>query len=270
MTVEAFDSVAESYDRSFTETFLGRELRQIVWRKMAYAFRPGTRVWELNCGTGEDAVWLAGRGIRVLATDGSPAMLACAARKAASNRLSDMIEFLEFNFSAHASGPPGLEFDGALSNFGGLNCIRDLRPLARILGRSIKPGGRLIIVVMGRWCAWEVLWHMLRFEPRRAFRRFARDGAESRVGSRKVQVWYPSPRTVQSAFAPEFKLKSLTGLGVFLPPSYLQDVVARSNGLFRLLCRLEESLASTALLHRFGDHILFDFERTTLISRGSG
>ena len=45
--------------------------------------KAGERVLELNCGTGEDAVHLARRGVRVLATDNSPRMLAAARSKIA-------------------------------------------------------------------------------------------------------------------------------------------------------------------------------------------
>jgi SAM-dependent methyltransferase len=270
MTAQAFDAAAEDYDRAFTETPLGRELRQIVWRSLADAFQPGTRVWELNCGTGEDAVWLARRGVRVVASDGSAEMLALAARKAAANQVSDRIEFLRYDFSTPAAGRPVFEFDGALSNFGGLNCIPDLRAVAKVLARSIKPGGRLIVVIMGRWCAWEILWHLGHFQPVRAFRRFARGGTASSLGSGTVRVWYPAAGTVQRAFHPEFKIRRIRGLGVTLPPSYLQQRVARRDGLFRLLCRLEHSRICTTLLNRLGDHILYDLERTPIKTRESG
>jgi len=252
MSIEAFDAVAEDYDRSFTDLPLGRALRQIIWRHLEEVFPPGSRVWELNCGTGEDALWLAGRGVRVRATDGSRSMLELAARKAAARRYADFIEFSAFDCSTATPAPPPFEFDGALSNFGGLNCVRDLSPLARALAQRIRPGGRLIVVMLGRWCAWEILWYLAHLEPH---------GAEAAIGNRKVRVWYPSPGRLRSVFAPEFKLKRIVGVGVFLPPSYLQAGFTHRNRLLRLLRRLEELLASSFFLRRFGDHILFDYER---------
>jgi ubiquinone/menaquinone biosynthesis C-methylase UbiE len=270
MTARAFDAIADQYDSTFTHTLIGQELRQVVWRTLSDAFRPGTRVWELNCGTGEDAIWMARRNIRVLASDGSPAMLEAAARKAAAHHLSDGIEFLPYDFANPAAGLPEAKFDGVLSNFGGLNCIPDLRPLAAVLARSILPGGRLVIVVMGRWCAWEILWHLVHLQPRPAFRRFARTGAESHIGGHEVRVWYPAAKALRRSFTPEFKIRRTIGLGVFLPPSYLYPVVEGRSGLFRLLCRLERSRASIAPLRLLGDHILYDFERTSMASGGSG
>ncbi len=270
MTARAFDAIADQYDSSFTHTPIGRELRQIVWRSLSDTFQPGTRVWELNCGTGEDAVWMAKREIHVLASDGSPAMLEIASRKAAAYHLSDRIEFLLYDFANPAADWPDAQFDGVLSNFGGLNCIPDLRPLATVLARCIKPGGRLVIVVMGRWCAWEILWHLLHLQPRRAFRRLARTGAEGCIGGHNIRVWYPAAKAFRGAFAPEFKIRRIIGLGVFLPPSYLHPVLAGRSGLFRLLCRFEQSRASIPPFRILGDHILYDFERTSMASGESG
>ncbi len=261
MTVPAFDAIADHYDSAFTHTQIGQELRQVVWRTLADTFRPGSRVWELNCGTGEDAVWMAGQNIRVLATDSSPSMLATAARKAAAHQLSDRIEFHLYDIADPTAGLPESEFDGVLSNFGGLNCISDPGSLAAMLARSLKPGGHLILVLMARWCAWEILWHLLHLQPRQAFRRLARNGTEARIGDRTIQVWYLSTKALLRAFTPFFQLRHIVGLGVFLPPSYLYSAVAARNGLFRLLRRFEHTRLAIMPFRLLGDHILYDLER---------
>ena len=46
-------------------------LRGRVWQTLERTFTPGQHILELACGTGEDALWLAQRGIQVTATDGS-------------------------------------------------------------------------------------------------------------------------------------------------------------------------------------------------------
>ena len=259
MIKPAFDFVAASYDSSFARTGLGRALREIVQHNLANAFVPGDRVLELNCGTGEDAVWLAQRGIDVVATDVSAAMLDCAARKAACAGVSARIGFRLLDISQPVAGPD-FGFDGALSDFGGLNCVPDLEPVAEMLGRCIKPGGTWFAVVLGRWCAWEILWHLVHLEPRTAFRRLRAGGAEARVGDRLIRVWYPSVGKLKKVFAPDFELRSTAGVGVFLPPTYLEAVIAGRKNLSRLLARLERSLLSRCF-RRFGDHILLEFKR---------
>src|ERR1700689_2798446 len=84
-TISAFDAIASAYDTQFTATTLGAAMRRAVWARCAVRFASGSRVLEMNCGTGEDALWLAHRGVKVLATDVSAAMLQVAENKLAAS-----------------------------------------------------------------------------------------------------------------------------------------------------------------------------------------
>jgi ubiquinone/menaquinone biosynthesis C-methylase UbiE len=77
--------VAADYDEHFTNTRLGRMLRQRVWRHLEEQFTAGQYLLDLACGTGEDALWLAKQGIHILALDGSPEMVRLATKKANSH-----------------------------------------------------------------------------------------------------------------------------------------------------------------------------------------
>jgi ubiquinone/menaquinone biosynthesis C-methylase UbiE len=70
-----WDVTAETYDQIFPETLIGCAQRDEVWQELALAFRPGQRILELNCGTGIDAVYLAKKGVRILACVISPRMI---------------------------------------------------------------------------------------------------------------------------------------------------------------------------------------------------
>ena len=71
----AFDTLAENYDAHFTRSSIGRAQRDAVWRKAVEVFRGELSILELNCGTGEDALFLASQGHRVTALDASRAMI---------------------------------------------------------------------------------------------------------------------------------------------------------------------------------------------------
>jgi len=285
-TPSAFDQVAADYDREFTDTALARTLRAIVWSRLAEHFQPGTRVLEIGCGTGEDAVWLAKRGVHVVATDVSPAMLDVTRQKVERAGVADQVETLVLDaaspdFAAlrarvragdpnrgDAVGEPlTTGAGGAFSNFGALNCVGDLRPIANALAEWMQPGGRFVLVLINRWCAWEILWHLVHLQPRVAFRRLRRDGVDAKVGDGTVHTWYPSIGSIRRTFAPGFKLMRVTGLGVFLPPSYLEPVVAKRPRLFRLLTWLERAMASALPLNRVGDHAIIEFECTLFVDR---
>ena len=77
-----WDTAAETYVQDFTGTGIGGTRRQAVWRRLDKIFSPGQKLLELNCGTGEDALFLARNDISVTACDASEQMI-----QVARNRL---------------------------------------------------------------------------------------------------------------------------------------------------------------------------------------
>lgn len=258
----AFDGEAADYDAAFTETVLGRMLRARVWEILASVSRPGERVLELACGTGEDALWLAERGLHVVATDGAGEMLAVAAEKVKRGGLAQHVDLHHVTLQAIAAGRAcfggEVPFDGVLSNFGGLNTLPTWRPLAAALADLVRPGGWAVLVVMGPICPWEVGWHLLHLKPAVAARRW-RGSAVAEVGSVTIPIWYPSPRHLQRGFAPWFRARAVHSLGLWLPPSYLGHLPARWPRLFRWLDRLERRTARRTA--GWGDHYILTLER---------
>lgn len=245
----AFDAAAGSYDREFTDTALGRRLRASVWAELDGAFPVGDRVLELGCGTGEDAIHLASRGVAVVATDTSERMLEAARAKAAAAGADDLLTFGRLDLSSADLSTrvtdlaDGQAFDGAFSDFGALNVLADRRGLARALGSVVRPGGCLILVVMGPFCPWEVAWHVSHRQPRAAVRRW-RSGAVASIGvGSRMRVWYPSPTTLRTEFAAWFESVASRGLGIALPPSGLAGLVEYRPGLLGILSLLEQRLA---------------------------
>src|SRR5271154_2512994 len=118
-----WDRAAATYDRVFAGTLIGRTRRHSVWRDLDRIFRPGQRLLELNCGTGDDAIHLGARGIRVLACDISPRMIQLAREQAATAGLGAMLDFRVLPSENIEALQSEGRFDGAFSNFSGLNCV---------------------------------------------------------------------------------------------------------------------------------------------------
>lgn len=66
---QVFNQLAAHYDTVFTNTDIGRMLRQRTHDLLNGMLTPGQTVLVLNCGTGEDVIYLARQGINVLASD---------------------------------------------------------------------------------------------------------------------------------------------------------------------------------------------------------
>lgn len=256
---DAFDELAPAYDEHFTSSVLGRRMRDAVWRRLDACFAPGERILELGCGTGEDALRLARRGLEVVALDRSPAMVEAAREKLERAGLAERVRLLRLSIEDWCAEPAaaGGPFDGALSNFGALNCVGDLALTARALASSLRSGGCAVLVIMGPAVPWEWLWFLARGRPREAFRRLARGG----VAWRGLTVRYPAVGTVRREFRAAFDLRRVSALGAFLPPSYAEAWAARHPRLTSWLDRLERRAESWPPLPALADHCLFELER---------
>jgi SAM-dependent methyltransferase len=235
-------------------------MRRAVWARCAARFASGSSILEMNCGTGEDALWLARHGLNVLSTDTAPEMLRIARGKAAAAARATVaagkIRFRQLaweQLDALEEGP----FDGMLSNFGGLNCVEDLRTAACALAGKLRPGAAAILCIMGPCVPWEWLWFLSQGRPDRAFRRLRRQGA-TWAG---LRIRYPSIRQTSRAFAPEFHVVRSSALGALLPPPYTGSILARAPRLMRGLNRLERSIESMWPLPALADHYVLEMLR---------
>jgi SAM-dependent methyltransferase len=259
-----FDAVAECYDETFTTSMIGQAQRASVWKELEKTFHHGDRVLELGCGTGVDACFLAQRGVSVFACDISPQMIAVAERRAERLRNIDSASVClhllraEEVVALRELGP----FEGAFSNFGVLNCVEDLRSLAIDLATLLRPGASALLCLMGSCCAWEIAWYLGQGKSGKAFRRLWRAGVTARLtDDAVVHVQYPSIRSLAHTFCPEFRLKSVKGIGVSVPPSYVEQWVARFPRLFELSIRADGLLGRCPGIRVLADHILLRFER---------
>jgi ubiquinone/menaquinone biosynthesis C-methylase UbiE len=256
----AFDNLAESYDELFTRTSVGRAQRGIVWKALESDFHAGNRILELNCGTGEDAFFLSRRRVSVVACDASARMIQVAQRRKASEAPQSSIQFLNLRTEDLSHLQPAPPFDGVLSNFSGLNCVADLRAVASDLSALTKPGAPVLICISSRFCLWEILWFGLHARPRKALRRLS-GYSIAHVAEQSVPIWYPTIRSVRRSFAPWFRLKSLSAVGLAVPPSYVQSRTITYPKVVSQLEKIDRALGRLPFFRAVGDHVFLRFER---------
>ena len=132
-----FDRIAPVYDAMNRVMTVGLDQR---WRRRAVktVVRPGDRVLDACCGTGDLAIAAQRRGAgTVVGLDFSQRMLDRAARK------SQKVEWVRGDLLALPFEPAS--FDAATVGFGVRNVV-DLEQALRELRRVLRPGGRLAIL----------------------------------------------------------------------------------------------------------------------------
>ena len=233
----AFSMSAPLYDVEQAANPVARWSRARSLGRLRRAFGPGDTVLELGCGTGEEALFLAARGVRVVATDAAPGMISQLQAKlmkrpelaglvtpmvVPAGRVGTLIEVCGRG-----------AFDGAYSSFGPLNCEPSLAPVAEALAELVRPGSRLVLSLINRYCLWETLWYLAATRPRLAFRRW---GGSSDATVRaawqheRITIYYWTPGELERAFRPHFRVVRRMGLPWLLPPQYLDHLVKRDAG----------------------------------------
>jgi SAM-dependent methyltransferase len=254
---KAWDLAAQTYESAFIETSTGRLWRSAVWAELDRAFIPGSTVLEMNCGTGVDAIHLASRGIAVCACDISSAMIERARNGATAAGLDRLIDFRVLATEELDQIPLEERFTGAFSNFSGLNCVADLNAVSQTLAARLDQDSIVLLCMLGPSAKWERFWRIVQ----RTIDRIGHRKPESRT-PRSVQVTRYSYKDVAAAFQPYFELRSRKGIGIFVPPAFVDRTAARFPKIIRMLGAVDRVVAKMPFFRDHGGCVLLEFERT--------
>ncbi len=259
-TKDSFNKISDSFDKEDRENAILQWMRNTVYGMYLTYFQKGDKLLELNAGTGIDAVYLASKGIKVLATDISDEMLGKLKDKIEKKNLEEFISVKNLSFN-EIYKIPEMDFDGAVSNFGGLNCINDFDKLSKSLGERIKPGGKFIAVVMNSFCPWEIFYYLLKLDPANSFRRFRKEGIEAGLSEFKIKSFYFSPDVFAESFGKYFETEKIYSHGLFTPPPYMFGIYNRAKPVVKALMKLDEITKGVFPLNRIGDHFIIVLKR---------
>jgi len=253
---QAFTAQSDVFDALYSGDTIVNYKRERVRMHVLKYLQPQSHILELNSGTGEDAIFFAGAGYRVHATDISAGMQNQLKEKAAKNRLSHLISnelcsFTQLHLLENA-GP----YDHIFSNFAGLNCTGELDKVLLSFPQLLKPGGKVTLVVLPKFCLWESLL-LFRGKFKTATRRwFSTNGVRAHVEGTHFKCWYYNPSYIVNTLKSSFEVLDIEGLCTIVPPSYLEGFAEKHPKTYRLLIRLEDRFKGTWPFRLIGDYYI--------------
>lgn len=255
----AFSKQASVFDEQFGSDKIVQFKREQVRKHVKQYLQPKDHILELNCGTGEDAIWFAMQGHRVLATDISETMLQMARQKLQKKGFSNNVTLQQCSYEELKNIEQ--KFDYVFSNFGGLNCTNKLNEIFPQISSLLNTGGKATFVIMPDFCLWEVLL-LFKGKFKTAFRRFAgKKGAAAKVEGLPFRCWYYNPAYVKKHAAPYFSVLSVQGLCTLVPPSYMQGFNVKYPRLFALLKKWEQKLGTKWPWKNIGDYYIITLQK---------
>jgi SAM-dependent methyltransferase len=251
---QAFDSYAIDYDDHFTHSLIGKAQREQVRKQLSKVIGNNVKhVLEVNCGTGEDALWFFKKGMKVLATDISEGMIEIAKQK------TNNIEFRQLN-CIHIGSLEKESYDLIFSNFGGLNCLtaNDLIQFKHGCDALQNKGDQLAFVVMGTQCWWEHFYFKLKKD--KSNRRQNKRGVETIINDEKFKTYYYSPAYFKELFRDDYEYLTSKPIGLFVPPSYLEPYFVKRRLLLKTFQFFDRVCALT-FFSNFADHYIITFKK---------
>jgi SAM-dependent methyltransferase len=254
-----FDQAASTYDATFTHSTIGKAQRNLVYEHLRRWLSISNKyILEVNCGTGEDAIWLDKQGFEVIATDRSSKMIAVAETK----KTTSTVAFVQADINGISEQFSPKKFDVVLSNFGGLNCLnpKELKQFFNSCNELVPQNGKLILVIMPKNTIWEKIYFILKGKWKTAFRR-NQDVTYANVDGAQVPTYYYNPKDVIAFSQEHFAFLESQPIGFFIPPSYLEPFFKNKKHLLHLLITLETRIKRWSFLSKYADHYLLVLQK---------
>jgi ubiquinone/menaquinone biosynthesis C-methylase UbiE len=261
LAAQAFNKQSPVFDEIYAENSIVAYKRKRVREHVLQFLLPNSKILELNAGTGDDAIFFAQQNHFVHATDIAKDMQAQLRLKVQQHNLANLISTELCSFTALENLQNKGTYDLIFSNFAGLNCTGDLNKVLQSLPSLLKPGGVATMVIMPRFCLWEI---MLAFKGnfKNAFRRFkTKNGTPAHIEGVHFLCWYYHPKFLISQLKGKLELLDLEGLCTIVPPSYFGKFPKKYPQLLKRLQKWESSLKRKWPWKYVGDYYIISFRK---------
>lgn len=232
--------------------------RKIVVDYLLSHLSEHSRVLDVNCGTGIDLVEIAKRGHRVQGVDISSTMISFARKGIEESGVAGLAEADAGDYrQLRAFDHP---FDAVLSNFGGINFGRDLRPIFDSVDKNLRDGGIFLVNSVGHFCMSESLIFLAKGKFSKAFRRVA--GGRARIGGKWVQLYYHTKNSLVKTGAQfGFQPVSIFGLNIFAPPLWAESFFESHRRLSSKLEKMDDRVRYVPGFRTIGDFLVVVFKK---------
>ena len=258
----AFTAQAKKFDELYSRNKIIEYKRERVRSHLKKFFQPGDFILELNSGTGEDAIWLAQQSCKVHATDISTGMLEIMQQKIKNEGLENLINYEICSFTALENLQQKGPFDMIFSNFAGLNCTNELNKVLVSFSSLLKPKGIVSLVILPKFCLWELLLIFkgkFKTATRRCFS--GGGGRKARVEGYYFKCWYYNPSYVIRYLKKDFDLLSVEGLCSLVPPSYIESFAGKYPHAYRFLKEKENTCKEKWPWKYIGDYYIISMKK---------
>ncbi|MGZ3749768.1 MAG: class I SAM-dependent methyltransferase [Mucilaginibacter sp.] len=258
---DAFTGQSVIFDELYSANTIINYKRERVRDHVLKYLAPAGSILELNSGTGEDAIYFAGKGFKVHATDISTGMQEQLKLKVQKRKLGGCIsnELCSYTNLEHLKnkGP----YDLILSNFAGLNCTDELDKVLGSFSALLKPNGMVTLVILPKFCLWETLL-LFKGKFRTAFRRFfSSKGRTAHIEGNYFKCWYYDPSYITKRLKGSFDVLGIEGLCTIVPPSYIEGFAEKHPSAYKFLKNWEGKLKSRWPWRVIGDYYVISLRK---------
>lgn len=261
LATAAFNKQSALFDEIYAANIIIQYKRKRVRDHVEKFIKHGSKILELNAGTGEDAIYFAQHGHHVHATDISQGMQQKLAEKISSNSLTENVSVELCSFTQLENLKNKGPYDLIFSNFAGLNCTNELGKVLQPFSKLLNPGGIVTLVVLPKFCLWETLL-FFKGKFKTAFRRFfSKNGRTAHIEGEYFRCWYYDPSFIKKQLKKEFDTLSLEGLCALVPPSYIEHFAEKYPKTFQALKHREEKWKTRWPWRSIGDYYIISFKK---------
>src|SRR5450755_4064215 len=257
----AFTGQSAIFDQLYATNEIVTYKRERVRTHLLKYLDPGSKILELNAGTGDDAIFLAKLGHYVHATDVSSGMQEKLMEKLAFHEVNAFVSNELCSFTSLENLRDKGPYDCIFSNFAGLNCTGNLEKVLKSFENLLKPGGLVLLVMLPGFCLWETLFIFKGKFKTAARRFFSLNGRRAKIDDAFFTCWYYSPSFIQKTMKNHFHLMELQGLCTIVPPSYVENFAEKYPKTFARLCTMEERLKNRWPWKYIGDYYIISLKR---------